>query len=91
MKRYLTSMIAIGFALASFCAIAQFEEPPVDERAETPAFESLDVDGDGYVSRDEARTLPCLAENFDYIESESEEGLNRGEFERAVQSYCTGW
>lgn len=89
MKRYLTIAIAAGFALAPLSLLAQFEEP--DESAETPAFESLDVDGDGYVSSSEAGALPCLSDNYDSIDAASDAGLSRSEFEQAVQSYCTSW
>lgn len=92
MKRYLTTAIAAGFALTSFSLLAQFEEtPPTEETAETPAFESVDADGDGHVSRQEANSLPCLSENYDYVETESDMGLSRNEFDQAVQSYCAGW
>lgn len=90
MKRYLTIAIAASFALAPLSLLAQFEEP-AEENAETPAFESLDTDGNGYVSNSEAGALPCLSDNYDMIEAESEEGLSRSEFDQAVQSHCAGW
>jgi hypothetical protein len=56
--------------------------------AQGPAFDDLDVDGDGYISSREAEALPCLAEAFDEIETESERGLNREEYARAVVEHC---
>jgi len=56
--------------------------------AQTPAFDELDVNGDGYVSSSEAEALPCLAANFDRIDSENSKGLNRAEYEAAVDEYC---
>lgn len=56
--------------------------------AQSPAFDELDANGDGYVSSDEARTLPCLAANFDRIDTESSQGLNRQEFKAAIEEYC---
>lgn len=53
-----------------------------------PSFEELDRDGDGYISRIEAAALTCLSESFHRTESESDRGLNRGEFEHAVSLYC---
>ncbi len=53
-----------------------------------PSFDELDRDGNGYISASEATALPCLAENFNRIETESDEGLNRSEFEQAVDDYC---
>lgn len=56
--------------------------------AQTPSFEELDTDGDGYISRSEAEVLPCLAENYDSIEARSEKGLNQGEYRAAVSEFC---
>ena len=57
---------------------------------QTPDFKTLDVDGNRLVSRDEARALPCVAEEYDRIERESEEGLSRREFREAVRTPCGG-
>jgi hypothetical protein len=56
--------------------------------AQAPDFDDLDANGDGYISRDEAASLPCLAEVFDQLETESPSGLNRAEYMRAVAVYC---
>ncbi len=56
--------------------------------AAVPSFDDLDRDGNGYISSSEAAALPCLAENFNRIDTESDEGLNRREFQQAVAQYC---
>jgi hypothetical protein len=80
MKRYVLGIMLSSLPLMS-CAFAQ-------SAVQTPAFETLDTDGNGFISRNEASALPCLAGSYYHIERESEEGLNRSEFERAVQKFC---
>lgn len=69
--------LAIALLFAATAAIAQ-----------NPRFEELDGDGDGYISKSEALTLPCLADAFDDIDKESDKGLNRSEYSSAVQQHC---
>jgi len=52
-------------------------------------FDKLDVNGDGFVSPQEALALKCLARNYGEIQRESKQGLNRHEFGTAVQTYCS--
>jgi hypothetical protein len=68
------TMFALGMAGSAF--------------AQAPEFDDLDANGDGYISRDEASSLPCLAEVFDQLDTESPNGLNRAEYMRAVAAYC---
>lgn len=78
MKNLPLCTIAASLLLATGTALAQ----------NTPAFEELDQDGDGYISANEAMVLPCLAENFDRIEPEDDRGLNEREYAAAVGQYC---
>ncbi|WP_181918924.1 hypothetical protein [Wenzhouxiangella sediminis] len=57
--------------------------------AQNPRFEELDGDGDGYISKTEARALPCLSDAFDQIDKQSEKGLSRSEYGSAVQQHCS--
>lgn len=57
-------------------------------QSDAPAFEHLDVDDNGYISRSEAEALPCLAEEFHNIETRSEKGLDRKEYQEAFAAYC---
>lgn len=64
--------------------------------ADNQRFEDLDTDGNGYISQSEASALPCLADAFNDIDTESDQGLNRGEYLAAVQEHCSdrgesGW
>lgn len=77
--KFTCAALAAALALSASAALAQ---------AETPTFDEMDRDGDGYVSRTEVMALPCLAERFDAIHPESEMGLNRQEYDAAVQAYC---
>jgi len=75
--KHISTGSAVFLLLAAGAALAQ-----------TPVFDELDVNGDGYVSSSEAEALPCLAANFDRIDSENSKGLNRAEYEAAVDEYC---
>lgn len=76
----------LGLAPLAVAVFALGSAPAV--LAQTPEFDELDADGDGYISRSEAGALPCLAEVYDQIETESLLGLNRGEYAQAVAQYC---
>lgn len=80
MKLSKQSVFALTIALlfAASAAIAQ-----------NPRFEELDADGDGYISKTEARALPCLSDAFDKIEIQSDKGLSRSEYSSAVQEHCS--
>ena len=56
---------------------------------ETPAFEELDRDDDGFISEAEAGALPCLGDNYLLAERESEQGLSPSEYEAAWSRFCS--
>ncbi|HSH27890.1 MAG TPA: hypothetical protein VK972_09035 [Wenzhouxiangella sp.] len=70
--------LSIALLFAASAAIAQ-----------NPRFEELDADGDGYISKTEARALPCLSDAFEDIDKQSDQGLSRGEYNSAVQQHCS--
>ncbi|MFW5927151.1 MAG: hypothetical protein ACOCSR_03790 [Wenzhouxiangella sp.] len=76
-KLPLTALIAV-LVMASSVALGQ----------QNPSFEEMDRDEDGLISSSEAMALPCLARVFDEIEKEDDAGLNRNEFNTAVQQHC---
>lgn len=78
MKRMPLTTIAASLLLTASTALAQ----------NTPTFDELDQDGDGYISANEAMVLPCLAENFDRIEFKDDRGLDESEYTTAVNQYC---
>ncbi len=71
-----TALIA-SIAMAASVAVAQ-----------NPSFEELDRDEDGYINGSEAMALPCLARVFRQIDKADDRGLDRSEYEAAVQKHC---
>lgn len=86
-KSILAALIGL-FVLGASQVAAFPEEGEPATRAEIPSFEELDRDGNGYISRSEAAVLPCLRDNFDDIDTRSDEGLDRSEYQQAVSEYC---
>lgn len=59
--------------------------------AETlPEFSSLDLNGDGQISKDEAQTISSLNENFDSADTDADGNLNQSEFSAFEQQVATG-
>lgn len=85
--RNLIPATAIALIAASGLALAQGQAEP-RAQSQAPAFDTLDADGNGYISSAEARGLPCLDENFDDVETESDEGLSPSEYRTAVAEHC---
>ncbi|WP_376693011.1 hypothetical protein [Wenzhouxiangella sp. EGI_FJ10409] len=79
MKRSKLSATALIASLAMAGSVAM---------AQNPGFEELDRDEDGYISGSEAMALPCLAQAYRQIDKEDDRGLNRSEYEAAVQKHC---
>lgn len=80
-KRKLTVLAVAALIAAGGKAVAE----PIEE---VPDFDVLDRDGDGFISEREAAPLECLRDKFSMLETENEQGLNRGEYERAVNRFC---
>lgn len=51
--------------------------------AETPEFAALDRDGDGYLSREEARGSPPIMERFTRVDADKDRRLSPAEFAEA--------
>lgn len=75
-KLFLFSFIA-ALAMAASVAVAQ-----------SPSFEEMDRNEDGLISGSEAMALPCLAQAYEQIEKEDDAGLNRSEYNAAIQKHC---
>jgi hypothetical protein len=54
-----------------------------------PAFDELDQDANGLISRPEASGVPCVLRNFDAIQKANSNGLSPDEFAKAVSTHCT--
>lgn len=77
LKRLSLTACIIALSMAGSVALAQ-----------TPSFEEMDRNGDGLIGKSEAMALPCLARAFNEVDKEDPEGLNRGEYQKAVQKHC---
>lgn len=77
-------LIALGAATAMAFGTAAANPQEQD----VPSFEELDADGNGYVSEQEVSSVACLRDNFRTLNPQSEEGLNRSEYQRAVSQFC---
>ncbi|MCP1727030.1 hypothetical protein J2T60_000995 [Natronospira proteinivora] len=79
-------LIGLGASLVLLAGGAIASEP--EERERVPSFEELDRDGNGYLSESEVSGVPCLHDNFDRIQPENEEGMNRQEYRQGVAQFC---
>jgi len=66
-------------ALASSAAIAEDTQKPA-ESADT--FKSVDVDGDGKISKTEATANAAIASNFEALDGNSDGYVSKREFRR---------
>lgn len=73
----------VGCLLGSVCMANPPSFPGGDsgDRPEPPNFSQFDSDGDGYVSRSEAASIPPLKDHFDDIDSNGDGLLSEAEME----------
>ena len=77
--KYVASLTALALASAAVIAVAA---PEGGERHRGAAMERLkqaDTDGNGLISRDEAKSLPRLAKHFDEIDANHDGQLSQDE------------
>jgi hypothetical protein len=60
-------------------------QPPPDHYGPAPDFAKLDVNRDGYISREEAEAYPPLANDFDYIAHHAAR-ISKAQYERWNQT-----
>lgn len=77
MKRTLLTAL-LAFGVAAFPAMAG--EPEVDKPDVDKAFNALDHDGDGYISRSEATGRSDLREHWATVDSDKDGKLTESEF-----------
>ena len=92
-SRFETRSVALfaSLAAASGIACAQFSvgpaaptKPAAVSNAAEQAFRKLDVNGDGGISRQEARASTNLVRAFDKADTDRNGVLSRAEFEKAA-------
>jgi len=74
MKSKPSSMLAVVL-LTGFGGVAQ-----AAEREPLPAFSDVDKDGDGYISPDESKEWPSLAENFSLLDKSGDGKISKEEY-----------
>jgi hypothetical protein len=79
MLRRLTSHLLVALVAATSGAACAAEPLPPQDRPE--AFQKLDTDKDGYISRKEAAVQPEVAANFDKADRNRDGRLSPEEFE----------
>lgn len=77
MKSKPSSILAVivltGLAGAAVPVQAAEREPP-------PAFSEVDKDGDGYISQDETKEWPSLAENLSLLDKSGDGKISKEEY-----------
>lgn len=87
----LFTALLLGSAAASAQSTAQpMTNPPAATApaagASAEAFKRADANGDQRLSRDEAKQLPAVAQNFDRLDSDKDGSISLAEFEKGVKA-----
>lgn len=79
--KYVSILAALGIASAALLAYADPAAQPADapHHHHAHGLKSLDTNGDGLISREEAQAAPGLATNFDAIDANHDGQLSREE------------
>jgi Ca2+-binding EF-hand superfamily protein len=79
-------MLFAGLALgAASGAYAQSTPMAAADAQVAAAFTKADKNADGRLSRDEAATLPAVADDFDRIDADKDGAISAAEFAKAVK------
>ncbi|MEN1925901.1 EF-hand domain-containing protein [Luteimonas sp. MJ293] len=98
-RKPLTGLLALGFAMAMPMAFAQeaddFGQEPATPTAQSApqgqvSWTDLDTDGDGNLSRAEAAGLPQLAQVFDQADADGDGVLTPQEYQAWAASQGAG-
>ncbi len=85
MKAVKTALFAS--LLAGATAFAQMPAEP--QNTKWPEFRTLDTNGDGQLSKDEASVNPVVAQHFDALDSDKNGMLSVAEYEKGKQKKPT--
>jgi len=69
----LAVIVLTGLGGVAVPVLAAKAEPP-------PAFSEVDKNGDGYISQDEAKKWPSLAENFSLLDKSGDGRISKEEY-----------
>ena len=82
MKKFLLTAAALAFAAGAFAQAAPAAPaaaPAAKAMHKSEAFKNIDTNGDGQISRDEAKGHPMLEKNFDAIDTNKDGQLSKAE------------
>lgn len=84
----LFAALLVGSAAASAQSTTQpMATPPAAAAAPaSDAFKRADTNGDQRLSREEARQLPAVAQNFDRLDADKDGSISLAEFEKGVKA-----
>jgi Ca2+-binding EF-hand superfamily protein len=85
----MTRHIPLAIALAVFAGAAAAGET-AEPRVAPPAFEAIDANQDGAISRDEASRVPALSEGFDAMDADGDGRVSLQEYTAAMSGSVPG-
>lgn len=81
----LFATLTLGTAGATFAQGSSLPETPVSNSEISAAFATADKDASGSLSREEAKSLPAVAEKFAQVDVNKDGAISMAEFMRAMK------
>lgn len=75
--------VTLAIALLAFTGVAYADKDQKGEKG----FKKVDIDNNGAISMEEARTVPGLADNFAAADKNGDGQLSKSEYEAAKKSH----
>lgn len=80
----MTAKLAVAMALSAMSLVAFGAGEKADKGAKS-TFQTVDADGNGAISMEEARAVPGLAEKFAQADKNGDGQLSKSEYESAMK------
>ena len=85
---YAKTTLTLALAMLATGALANDDQTRMGEPdAATSSFSTLDVNGDGSISRDEAASSSAIVDQWDTLDADRDGALSSTEYEAASQSH----